>query len=64
MAMLPVPLLSGNDVWHAVQLLSRGALVFDGVGPEADASTSESLIPMVPNPKMPKTIAKTTASTL
>jgi hypothetical protein len=35
--MPPVPLLTGNDAWQAVQLDSPGAPVCEGLGPDAEA---------------------------
>jgi hypothetical protein len=37
--MLPVPLLTGNEVWHAVQFDSPGAFVYEALGPDAEAET-------------------------
>jgi len=53
MATLPVPLLTANELWQAVQLSSPGALVCDAEGPNAEAETPAYLPGSLQNPAMP-----------
>jgi hypothetical protein len=42
-----VPLFTGKSLWHAVQFVSPGAFVCEGVGPDADADTFDRFTPSV-----------------